>query len=152
MSLQKTTKYEITDKADEAQIINLEDFGKAESLVYMVNDEPHLSFGAIKEICYIMAKSGEPLETIDSQLELLGEDEEKAWYACVTVKSSRTGQREVGVSEASFYDKNGKKDKFARAIAHSKAERNAKRKLIPEKTFTENIKRLLNSGKVKNLK
>ena len=133
--------------------MNLEQFGNPDRLVYKVGDNLQLSFVGIKHIGFIMAKSGQALKTLSADCELVGDSkEEKTWYATVKVHNIQTEQTEIGFSECAFYDKDGKIDHFARTKALSKAERNAKKKLIPEYMITELIKEATSNGKVKNIK
>ena len=156
MSLQKQENsniFSLLEKEDEKQIMNLEQFGNPENLVYSVGSNMQLSFVGIKHIGFVMAKSGHPLKTLEVITDLQGEGkEEKIWYATVRIRNEKTQQEEIGVSQCSFYDKNGKVDPFGRTIAVSKAERNAKKRLIPEYLITEVIQKALNKGKVQNIK
>ena len=154
MSLQKSENsniFSLLDKEDEKQIMNLEQFGNPEKLVYQVGDNLQLSFVGIKHIGFLMAKTGNPLRTLEVLTELQGEKDEKTWYATVRIRNEKTHQEEIGVSQCPFYDGKGKLDPFARTKAVSKAERNAKKRLIPEYLITELIKEATSNGKVSKL-
>lgn len=132
--------FKIIESYDEKQILDIADFEHNNKLVYEVQGKKELSYNGIKHLTIIMAQNNNPLKTMpDSKLELFGEGNEKIWYSTVNVVNQRTGQTEQGVSQCPFYDNAGKVDHFARTKAHSKAERNAKRKHIPEALITQMI-------------
>ena len=143
--------FHLLDKEDEKQIVNLSDFVKDSILVYKVHSNFELSYRGIKHLAILMAAQGMPLAIVSSKTELIGEGNEKTWYATVLMKNEKLGQVEEGYSECKFYDEKGSQDLFARTKAHSKAERNAKRKLIPEYLITKFIKDAQEQGQVKKL-
>jgi len=141
----------LMDKEDEKQIVNPYDFANDKKLVYEVRGNFELSYLAIKHLALLMANKGHPLETIDSKIEIVGEDKEKTWYAKVKVKNQTTNLIVEGISECPFYDETGKQDHFARTKAHSKATRNAIRQHIPERLITKAIEDAKKKGDVKKL-
>ena len=142
--------FKLLDKEDEKQIVNVKDFANDSPLIYKVHKNFELSYRGIKHIAILMADRGMPLKLVNSKVDLIGEGKEKTWYASVVMRNEKTwyasvvmrnektGQEMEGVSQCSFYDEKGS-DEFARTKAHSKAERNAIRKLIPEYLITKFI-------------
>lgn len=150
--------FELMDEKDELQIITSEDVQK--SLVYKVGGKQTLSFTGIKflfqkynqqeKVSIIIVES----ETY-CRLEKDDESNKSTWFwrAKVKLRSTKTLQdgthitiEEEGLSECE-YGKN-----FARIISHSKAERNAQRKLIPEFEITNMIEKFLKADQVENIK
>ena len=131
--------FKLLDKEDEKQIVNVKDFTNDSALVYKVHKNFELSYRGIKHIAILMADRGMPLKLVNSKVELIGEGKEKTWYASVTMRNEKTGQEMEGLSQCAFYDDKQVPDDFARTKAHSKAERNAIRKLIPEYLITKFI-------------
>ena len=142
--------FRLLDKEDERQIVNLKDFRKDSILLYKVKDNYELSYRGIKHLAILMADKGMPLSIVRSDTILSGNGNEKTWYATVLMCNEKTGQKMEGVSQCPFYDEKGQ-DHFARTKAHSKAERNAIRKLIPEYLITQFIKDAEEQGKIKKL-
>lgn len=136
--------FQIIESYDEKQILDIADFRDNKSLTYEVNGKKEISYLGIKHLSLIMAQNGNPLEPVDSKLDLFGEGPEKIWYSSVKIKNKSTGQMTEGVSQCSYYDTKGKLDSFARVKAHSKAERNAIRKQIPEGMITKLINEVQN--------
>jgi hypothetical protein len=98
-----------------------------------------------------MSQRGFPLRVTNSQIELSGEGKEKKWYATVRILNQTTGLELDGVSEASYHDEKGLVDQFARTKAHSKAERNAIRKQIPERMITKAIEDAKKKNQIQKL-
>ena len=143
--------FKLFDREDEKQIVNLNDFTKGSVLVYKVQSHIELSYKGIKYISILMADRGMPLTIVGSKIELMGDGKEKTWYASVVMRNEKTKQEAEGISQCPFYDSNSIPDQFARTKAHSKAERNAIRKLIPEYMITKFIDGAMKEGQVKNL-
>jgi len=143
--------FRLLDKEDEKQIVNFKDFRKDSILLYRVHDNYELSYRGIKHLAILMADRGMPLSIVRSDTILDGNGNEKTWYATVLMCNEKTGQKMEGVSQCPFYDEKGSQDHFARTKAHSKAERNAIRKLIPEYLITQFIKDAEEQGKVKKI-
>lgn len=154
----KQDMFQILDDRDRQQIINPADFREDSSLVYNVHGHLEPSYLGIKSIVFLMAQNNHPLQTMPNHCksELLGENKEKTWYATVYVQDATTQQLEKGEAQERYYkyhtDKQtGEKifetdsqgnlvpDDFGKRVAESKAERNAKRKLIPEFYITKMI-------------
>lgn len=139
--------FNIIDKEDEKQIMSIEQFGDDKRLVYQVRDRLELSYLGIKHLTLVMAQNNNPLETlVESKVDLIGESKEKTWYATVRVLNKNTGQITEGVAQCNYYDEKGFTDNFGRTKAHSKAERNALRKQIPEAYITKLIQNAKASG------
>ena len=143
--------FNLLDKEDEKQIVNLKHFTKDSILLYKVHDNYELSYRGIKHLAILMADKGMPISMIRSDTILSGNGNEKTWYATVLMCNEKTGQKMEGVSQCSFYDEKGSPDHFARTKAHSKAERNAIRKLVPEYLITKFIKEAQEQGQVKKV-
>lgn len=150
--------FTLMDEKDEIQIITSEDVQK--SLVYKVGDKQTLSFTGIT---FLFQKYNQQekrsIIIIESETycRLEKDDESNTsmwfWRAKVKLRSTKTLEdgtlitiEEEGLSECEY----GKK--FARIMAHSKAERNAQRKLIPEFEITNMITKFLKAGQVENIK
>jgi len=153
MALEVTSEYKILDKMDEEQI-RAADSGLKQALVY----EMTIKGKKVKQITYIglkwiivkMSQKGQSLEIVSSEVKLEKDDPDKKdhwnWRAIVRVKNLKNGLETEGVSECTYlekkwiYEKDGTKtdeftleyDPFGRTKAHSKAERNAWRKQVPE--------------------
>ena len=85
-------------------------------------------------------KQGQALEVINSTLQLEKDEptNQKLWFwrSIVKCRNQKTGLETEGVAECPYLDDKGDYDKFGRTKAHSKAERNAWRKQIPELEIT----------------
>ena len=144
--------FEIVEAYDEKQILEISDFRDNKSLTYEVQGKKEISYLGIKHLSLIMAQNGNPLEITDSKLELLGDGEEKTWYSSVKITNKNTGQVTEGVSQCPFYDSKRNMDNFARVKAHSKAERNAIKKQLPEAMITKLLNDITNPTKPKSNK
>ena len=142
--------FHLLDKEDEKQIVNLKDFRKDSILLYKIHDNYELSYRGIKHLAILMADKGMPLSIVRSDTILSGDGKEKTLYATVLMCNEKTGQKMEGVSQCAFYDEKGQ-DHFARTKAHSKAERNAIRKLIPEYLITKFVKEAQELGQIKKV-
>lgn len=143
--LQKT-EYAILDKMDEDQIKSA-DAKLKQALVYEINisGKPvrQITFIGLKWLTVRMSQKGQSLEIISSEVKLEKDDLDKKdqwhWRAKVRVRNQKSGLETEGISECPYLETSGKGehatakyDKFGRTKAHSKAERNAWRKQIPE--------------------
>jgi len=146
VQLKTTDTYSIFDKLDEQQIVNADKAVK-QKMVYRtktkdgVRDE--LSFVGLKHIILEMGIHDQPIEIESSEVKLEKDDpEDKSmwfWRAKVKVRNLKTNYPSEGLSECAYYEF-GKYDPFGRTKAHSKAERNAWRKQIPEQRIIELLK------------
>lgn len=143
--------FTLFDSEDEKQIIGGLDSLNDKKLVYEVRGEVGISFLLLKQLVLEMAQRGHPLETIFSEVKPMGEGKEKMWYATVKVQNQVTKQITEGLSEAKFYDDKGTYDPFGRTKAHSKAERNAMKKHVPEYIIVKAIEEARKKGNVKKL-
>ncbi len=143
--LQKS-EYQILDKADEDQIKNAQNAVK-QALCYEIviagKKVRQITFIGLKWLTLQMSQKGQALEIQGSELVLAKDDPVKQefwfWRAIVKVRNQKTGLETEGVSECPYLEtKKDKKvyDQFGRTKAHSKAERNAWRKQIPELEIT----------------
>lgn len=139
--------FAILDKQDEEQIKNAGEAVK-QALCYDLNKNGkktrQITFIGLKWITVKMAQSGQALEVINSSVQLEKDDAtDKAlwfWRSLVKCRNQKTGLETEGVAECPYLDDKSAYNKFARTIAHSKAERNAWRKQIPELEITSLLK------------
>jgi hypothetical protein len=133
------TEYSIMDELDEKQIVGFSDELK-KAMAYKTQGKMELTFIGLKAITLKMSQKGQPLETIASEINLEKDDptNQKLWFwrARVKVRNQKTEFETEGISECPYYDTQGNYDQFGRTKAHSKAERNAWRKQIPELELT----------------
>ncbi len=146
-------RYNLTDisdikayeQEDSNQIVNASQ-ELIQALVYVnKRGNRELSYTGIQWIAQRMGENGQPLEVVESNIELIKHDpDDKSqwiWYSKATVRNAGTGAVVIGVSESPFlawyYEKStGQRvythyDEFGRTKAHGKAVRNAMRQLIP---------------------
>lgn len=141
--------FQILDKADETQIQSAGEAVK-QALCYELNKNGQttrqITFIGLKWLALKMSQRNQSLEVIDSYVGLEKDDVENKndwyWRAKIKCRNQKTGLETEGVAECAYFDQ-GKYDKFGRTKAHSKAERNAWRKQIPELEITN----LLNTAK-----
>ena len=123
------------DEIDEKQIIGFSDELKKAMAYKTSHGKMELTFIGLKAITLKMSQKGQPLETVHSEVHLDKDDPEdkKLWFwrARVKVRNQKTDFETEGISECAYFDKD-QYDQFGRTKAHSKAERNAWRKQIPE--------------------
>ena len=144
-TIQKS-EFQILDKADEEQIKNAQNAVK-KALCYEITiagkKVRQITFIGLKWLTLQMSQKGQAIEIQSSELKLEKDDLVKQelwfWRAIVKVRNQKTGLETEGVSECPYLEtKKDKKtyDPFGRTKAHSKAERNAWRKQIPELEIT----------------
>lgn len=143
--------FKMADRTDESQIMNIDEFKDILCYKDSKSNRYELSYKGIKHLVLEMASKGYPLEVMQTGTELIGEGEEKTWYATVKMRNKKTGLETVGNSECPFYDK-GTKDPFARTKALSKAERNAAKKQLPEAMIVHLVNDATKQGKTQTLK
>ncbi len=147
--------YAILDKNDENQIISSSDEIK-QALVYDLKGKKQITFIGLKWLTVRMSQAGQALEIVDSSVKLEKDGEDKElwfWRSSVKVRNQKTGLETEGIAECPYLEtnyiyKDGKRtdeteskyDSFGRTKAHSKAERNAWRKQIPELEITTLLK------------
>jgi len=146
MSVEKkpeSSEYKILDKLDEQQIKSADKQLK-QALVYEIKGKKQITYIGLKWLTVKMAQGGQPLEIINSEISLDKDDPIKEnkwhWRAKLTIRNQKTGLETEGVSECLYVDNDGHYDPFGRTKAHSKAERNAWRKQIPEIEIIEMLK------------
>ena len=142
--------FAILDKQDEEQIKNAGEAVK-QALCYELKKNGkttrQITFIGLKWITVKMAQQGQALEVINSSI-VLDKDELNDkhlwfWRALVKCRNQKTGLETEGVAECPYLDDKNTYNKFGRTIAHSKSERNAWRKQIPELEITgllDNVK------------
>lgn len=147
-----STAISVFEKLDEQQIARADQAVK-EKMVYeaTINGQKkkEITYAGIKHIVLEMSAKGYcSLEILESTCNLDKDDPEdkttwhwRAYYKC---KNKITGQEEDGRAECSYigekYPYKDIYDPMAQRKAHSKAERNAKRKQIPELQIIEFLK------------
>ena len=140
------SEFQILDKADEDQILKAQDKVK-QALCYelKVGDKKikQITFIGLKWLALKMSQTGQALEIQTSNVQLEKDDPDKQdfwfWRANVKVRNQKTGLETEGIAECPYLQSvKGSKtyDTFGRTKAHSKAERNAWRKQIPELEIT----------------
>ncbi|MBL4817959.1 MAG: hypothetical protein JKY15_01830 [Deltaproteobacteria bacterium] len=154
MSIEKS-EFSIMDSMDEQQIAGLSEELKKKMAYKTSQGKMELTFIGLKAITLKMSQKEQPLETIHSEVNLEKDDPKDTtmwfWRAHIKVRNQKTGLETEGLSECPYFDEKGIYDPFGQRKAHSKAERNAWRKQIPELellTFMES----LNKEEVKDLK
>ena len=152
------SEYQILDKADEDQIKNAQNAVK-KALCYEITiagkKVRQITFIGLKWLTLQMSQKGQALEIQDSEVKLEKDDPVKQelwfWRAIVKVRNQKTGLETEGVSECPYLerlkDNKTKYDPFGRTKAHSKAERNAWRKQIPELEITTLLESVKESEK-----
>lgn len=144
--MDKTTAISVFEKLDEQQIVNADKAVK-QAMVYetKINGETkqEITFIGLKHIMLELSARGHPLEIIQSETKLEKDDPEDKttwnWRSKVVCKNSNTGHQSEGLAESPYIEY-GKYDPFGQRKAHSKAERNAWRKQIPELQIIEFLK------------
>ena len=154
-----------TELADDAAI-EAELLGQAmESFIYQYTDKKGnlitgMSVSGVNEISRRMTKnpkSGIKIRIIPDSIKIERDvvmNGEKGIQVTLIAENMVTGETGIGVKFETYenFSRNGKyKNTFVVEKALSKAERNAKRKLIPEKTAIEMIKMFVNKGSVKQI-
>jgi hypothetical protein len=140
------SEYQILDHADEEQIKNAQNAVK-QALCYEITIKGkkvrQITFVGLKWLTLQMSQKGQALEIQDSEVKLEKDGVKESlwfWRAKVKVRNQKTGLETEGISECPYSEtlKDGKTkyDPFGRTKAHSKAERNAWRKQIPELEIT----------------
>jgi len=150
----------LMDQEDEKQIIAEMQGEIIKQYVYSYHDRGRvvegLSLAGINAVSIHMAETGHPMRVIEQNIT------EDAEFIKAVIKVGRYSVKndgtEVGLDsaygakrQAKFYV-SGKENPFAFEQAISKAERNARKKLIPEKVIVELMKQYKNEGKVKEIK
>jgi len=166
MALEPQSEYKVLDKLDEEQIKNA---GQAlkQALIYeiKIKGKPvkQITFIGLKWLTVKMSQKGQSLQIINSEVKLEKDDPDKKdswqWRSIVRVQNMKTGLETEGVAECPYLEKiwiykdNQRTeefklvyDPFGRTKAHSKSERNAWRKQIPEVEIIE----LLNTAEGKD--
>ena len=133
------------EQEDSNQIVNASQ-ELIQALVYVNRrGNRELSYTGIQWIAQMMGENGQPLEVVESDIELIKHDPEDKtqwiWYSKAVVRNAGTGSVVIGVSESPFLTWYHEKitgqrvythyDEFGRTKAHGKAVRNAMRQLIP---------------------
>ena len=144
--MEKSTAISIFEKLDEDQIKNADKAVK-QAMVYEVairgTKTQEITFIGLKHIMLELSAKGHPLEIIESICNLEKDDptDQKTWNwrAKVRCRNQTTSHEAEGLAECTYLD-NGKYDAFGQRKAHSKAERNAWRKQIPELQIKEFLK------------
>jgi len=149
----------LMDKEDEKQIIAEMRGEIIKEYVYSYFKDGRrvegLSLAGINAVSIHMAEVGNPMRVIEQNIT------EDAEYIKAVIKVGRYSVKndgtEVGLDsaygakrQAKFYA-SGKANPFAFEQAISKAERNARKKLIPEKVIVELMKQYKKEGKVKTI-
>jgi hypothetical protein len=140
------SEYQILDKADEEQIRQAQQSVK-QALCYELTvgnkKIKQITFIGLKWLALQMSQKGQALEIQSSKVELEKDDPIKQefwfWRANVKVRNQKTGLETEGIAECPYLQKVKDEktyDQFGRTKAHSKAERNAWRKQIPELEIT----------------
>lgn len=147
--------FSIFDKLDEQQIINADKAVK-QKMIYQYKDKEELTYSGIKFIILEMSRHGEVVEIEESttKLDKDVEDDQSKWYwrSEVKLRNSKTNYPTQGLAECAYLDPaTGKYHPFARQMSHSKAERNAQRKQIPEQRIVELLKLAKEEGSVHNV-
>jgi hypothetical protein len=148
-SLARPDGFTMMDMADEQAIEKeFEGIGeispeKAKSLVYVISDfPPALSILGVREIIRSLCYRGKIKYRIKNKEVIL---DEKNVYVNLTIHEKLSGQEYVGAAQCE------KNDRFAIVKAVNKAERNALRKLLPEKEMAKFIAKFMKEGKVRKL-
>jgi hypothetical protein len=135
--------FSIFDKLDEEQIRNADKAVK-QKMVYRYKNKDELTYSGIKFIILEMSRHGEVVEIESSEtvLDKDVEDDQTKWYwrSQVKLRNAKTGYPSLGLAECTYLDENGNYNPFARQTSHSKSERNAQRKQIPEQRIIELLK------------
>jgi len=154
MSIVKS-EFSIMDSMDEKQIAGLSEELKKKMAYKTSQGKMELTFIGLKAITLKMSQKEQPLETIHSETNLEKDDPKDTtmwfWRSNIKVRNQKTGLETEGLSECPYFDEKSKYDPFGQRKAHSKAERNAWRKQIPELellTFMES----LNKEEIKDVK
>lgn len=145
----EVNEFSIMEKEDEQQIISADEALK-QALVYKVNGKIEITYIGLKHLVLMMSQKQQPLSIVEHKMELLGEGNDRIWYATIKVRNLKTGYESVGMSEQPYFF-NGKYDNFGRTKAFSKAERNAWRKQIPEFELKKLIQDATSTGQVKEI-
>jgi len=150
----------LMDAEDEKQIIAEMRGEIIKQYVYSYRDKGRLveglSLAGINAVSIHMAEVGNPMRVLEQNIT------EDAEFIKAVIKVGRYSVKndgtEVGLDsaygakrQAKFYA-SGKANPFAFEQAISKAERNARKKLIPEKVIVELMKQYKKEGKVKEIK
>lgn len=136
-----SNSYSIFDKLDEQQIVNADKAVK-QKMVYKTKNHAELTFVGLKHIILEMSQHEQPIEIEESTVTLDKDGSSPDmwyWRAKVKVRNQQSNYPSEGLSECPYLE-NGKYDPFGRTKAHSKAERNAWRKQIPEQRIIELLK------------
>jgi hypothetical protein len=140
---QSDDSFSIFDKLDEQQIINADKAVK-QKMIYQYKGKEEITYSGIKFIILSMSRSNEvvEIEETSTKLEKDVEDDETKWYwrSVVKLRNSKTNYPTTGLAECAYLDESGNYHPFARQMSHSKAERNAQRKQIPEQMIVELLK------------
>ena len=144
--MEKTTSISVFEKLDEEQIMRADKAVK-QAMVYEVSirgvKTQEITFIGLKHIMLEFSARGNPLEIIESICNLEKDDPTDKttwnWRAKVRCKNQSTNHESEGLAECPYME-NVKYDPFGQRKAHSKAERNAWRKQIPELQIKEFLK------------
>ena len=143
------------DELDEKQITGLSEELKKAMAYKTTQRKMELTFIGLKTIILKMSQKEQPLEVVHSEVKLDKDDPKDTsmwfWRAYVKERNQKTGLETEGRSECPYFDKDGKYDPFGQRKAHSKAERNAWRKQIPELELVTFLNSL-NQDEVKDVK
>lgn len=146
--------YSIFDRMDEQQIINADKAVK-QKMIYQYKGKEELTYSGVKCIVLEMSRHGEILEIEESNVTLDKdvEEDQKYWFwrARVKLRNAKTGYPSEGLQECRYLGDDGNYNPFGRNIAHSKAERNAQRKQIPEQRIIELLKLAKEQGSVQSV-
>lgn len=160
-----TQEFIVASEFADDEAIEAELMGKAmEHYVYSFPQEGKtvtgLTVAGVNEMSRQLTKkkdSGIKIRVVPDSVKIerdVEEGGEKGISVILMAENMLTGETAIG-AKFEPYQKTGRKGKYANSFALekavSKAERNAKRKLIPEKVAIEMIKKFVKSGSVQNL-
>ena len=140
------TQIQMMEKADESQIQSEnENQTFSQAYAYDIDGKIGISYRGIQKMKIISADSGESFGFRgDINVDLIKHSEDiNDWvWSCTLIVYNKTTELEaVGASEQPYL-KDGQRDKFARTIAISKADRNATRKLFSERDIDDFLTKL----------